>query len=223
MPSDSPDDKGTKRSILTITIYKHPHIEEIEGTFGTQAVGSFTQNCNSTSVGQPGFWEGLIPIWGSGRAAIDDFQNGRWGWGLVNTAFAITDVFLVKALATGAIKIGIKALAKDEAETIIRKETEEGAEKSLKPIIDEGKQGKHIPGHNNFQPGKSEFTHPDPQGLLDEFSGKGVAHGNKEVVDFGQEIGTHVNQTGERTPTTRGTIHYDSKGGAHIVPAKPFP
>ena len=48
-------------------------------------------------VGQPGFWEGLIPIWGSGRAAIDDFQNGRYIWGTINTAFAVTDIFLVKS------------------------------------------------------------------------------------------------------------------------------
>lgn len=34
-----------------------------------------------TSVGQPGLLESMIPVWGSGRAAVDDFQNGRWGWG----------------------------------------------------------------------------------------------------------------------------------------------
>jgi hypothetical protein len=61
-------------------------------------------------VGQPGTWESLIPIWGSGRAAIDHFQNGNWGRGLLNTGIAISDVFLVKSIGTaigkGAWKLG---------------------------------------------------------------------------------------------------------------------
>ena len=88
-------------------------------------------------------------------------------------------------------------------------------------LIHAGKQGKHIPGHNNFQVGKSELTHPDPQALLSRGTGTGVRHGNKEVVDFGEPIGTHVDQSGTRTPTSRGTIHYDSHRTAHIVPARP--
>lgn len=90
-------------------------------------------------------------------------------------------------------------------------------------VLHEGKQGKHVPGHNNFQPGKSEITHPDPQSLITNGAGTGVKHGNKEVVDFGENIGTHVSKDGTRTPTTRGTIHYDQSGGAHIVPAHPNP
>jgi Bacterial toxin 50 len=92
-----------------------------------------------------------------------------------------------------------------------------------RPTIHIGKQGKHVPGHNNFQPGRSELTHPEPQKLLDRGTVTGARHGTKEVVDFGEEIGVHFDQGGIRTPTTRGTIHYDSQGGAHIVPAKPEP
>lgn len=94
------------------------------------------------------------------------------------------------------------------------------------PKINAGKQGKHVPGHNNFQPGKSEFTHSDPQGLVNKYAGTGVKHGpNKEVVQFGDEnIGNWVDpSTGQKVPTSRGTIHYDAKGGAHIVPANPNP
>ena len=62
------------------------------------------------SVGQPGRWESLIPVWGSGRAAIDHFQNGNYWSGIGYTALAISDVFLVKSIATGigrgAWKIG---------------------------------------------------------------------------------------------------------------------
>ncbi len=91
------------------------------------------------------------------------------------------------------------------------------------PALEIGKQGKHIPGHNNYIPGRSPFTHKDPQGLLDKFAGKGDPVGNvprgqpgfKERVDFGEVIG----EVGGN-PTTNGLIHY-SKYGAHIVPANP--
>ena len=62
------------------------------------------------SVGQPGLAESLIPIWGSGRAAVDDFQNGRWGWGIFNTVMAISDVFLVKSAITAIGKLAVKGI-----------------------------------------------------------------------------------------------------------------
>ncbi|QDP01563.1 polymorphic toxin type 50 domain-containing protein [Thalassotalea sp. PS06] len=95
--------------------------------------------------------------------------------------------------------------------------------------IHEGKQGKHQPGHNNFEEGKSELTHDNPQKLVDEHSGKGQQVGNKTVgeagskerVNFGENIGNHVDQTtGDKKPTTVGIIHH-SKKDVHIVPAKP--
>jgi RHS repeat-associated protein len=99
-----------------------------------------------------------------------------------------------------------------------------------KPEVHEGKQGKHQPGHNNFRPGRSELADPDPQGLVNEGAGQGRQAGNvpvgkpgsKEVVDWGRNIGTHVDRpTGKRSPTSAGTIHYDGQGKVHIVPARP--
>ena len=88
------------------------------------------------------------------------------------------------------------------------------------------KQGKHIPGHNNYIAGRSMLTHANPQALLDKFAGTGqrlagVAGqpGFKERVDFGQVIG-QVNINGVLTNTTRGIIHY-SRTRANIVPANP--
>lgn len=85
-----------------------------------------------------------------------------------------------------------------------------------------GKQGKRIPGHNNYREGYSPFTHSDPQGLLDQFGGKGNPvrgvkgqAGYRERVDFGVVIG-EVNGV----PTTKGIIHY-AKNDVHIVPANP--
>jgi hypothetical protein len=85
------------------------------------------------------------------------------------------------------------------------------------------KQGKHIPEHNNYIPGRSPLTHKNHQELLDNFAEKGQPVGNvprgqpgfKERVDFGEVIGEVNGQ-----PTTNGIIHY-SKNGAHIVPANP--
>ena len=61
-------------------------------------------------MGGPGFVESLIPIWGSGRAAINDFQQGSYGWGALQAAAAASDVFLAgaaaKSLAKGGLKLG---------------------------------------------------------------------------------------------------------------------
>jgi RHS repeat-associated protein len=57
---------------------------------------------------QPGFLEGMIPIWGSGKAAINDFECGRYGWAAVNTALAVSDIFAIKALVMALAKAGVK-------------------------------------------------------------------------------------------------------------------
>jgi hypothetical protein len=52
----------------------------------------------------------MIPVWGSGRAAIDDFQNDEWAAGCFNAALACSDAIWVKSLVTGlgkgALKLG---------------------------------------------------------------------------------------------------------------------
>lgn len=64
------------------------------------------QAYQSKGVGQPKGWETAIPVWGSGRAAVDHFQNGNYWRGIGYSALAISDVFLVKAAVT-AIGKGI--------------------------------------------------------------------------------------------------------------------
>jgi RHS repeat-associated protein len=88
------------------------------------------------SVGQPGFSEGLIPVWGSGRAAYDNFQNGRWGWGSFNMALAITDVFLVKSIATATGKIVVNGVEKLSQE-IVRINTERITLSTLRSLLRE--------------------------------------------------------------------------------------
>jgi hypothetical protein len=55
-------------------------------------------------VSAPGTAESFIPVWGSGREAINDFQNGSYGWGTFNSALAASDVFLVSDLAKAMCK-----------------------------------------------------------------------------------------------------------------------
>jgi RHS repeat-associated protein len=61
-------------------------------------------------VGAPGLAESFIPVWGSGREAINDFQTGHYVWGTVNGVIAASDAVLigygVKALCKGAWKMG---------------------------------------------------------------------------------------------------------------------
>lgn len=42
---------------------------------------------------EPGFWEGLIPIWGSGKSAYVNFKNGNYGWGIFYVVVAVSDIF----------------------------------------------------------------------------------------------------------------------------------
>ncbi|WP_373864244.1 polymorphic toxin type 50 domain-containing protein [Nocardia vulneris] len=98
------------------------------------------------------------------------------------------------------------------------------------PRLNQGKQDKHIPGTNNYIPGKSIWTDPDPQGLLDRYCGTGQqatpkfdipTPGSKERVDFGKVVGQYYDSnTGQYVPTTKGMIIYSSTG-EHIIPAAP--
>ncbi len=95
------------------------------------------------------------------------------------------------------------------------------------PKIHLGKQGKHIPGHNNYQPGKG-ILRADPEELA-RHAGTGSSlrptpvgqPGSRELVDFGKIIGDHVDEvTGAATQTRWGIITY-GKDGIHIFPVRP--
>jgi len=93
---------------------------------------------------------------------------------------------------------------------------------SFPKTISEGKQGKHIVGHNNYRVGRSTLTISinEAQQLINIYSGRGQCiTTNKERIDFGRIIGYYVNDN-TSMPTSIGIIHY-SKNGTHIVPAQP--
>lgn len=95
----------------------------------------------------------------------------------------------------------------------------EGVASNISP----GRQGKHIPGHNNSLPGRSPLNdNIDPQNLLNgllsgKFTVVGFGSRGDPVFDFGRTIGVD-NESG--LPTRFGTIH-PGKDGSHIVPANP--
>ena len=102
--------------------------------------------------------------------------------------------------------------------------------------MNDGQQNKHIEGERNYEnlvkggSTPSIPTDPGPQGLLDAGAHTGTQVGNmgipvgqpgsKEVVDFGKIIGIWKDLNGNSAPTTKGMIHYSSRG-AHIIPARP--
>jgi hypothetical protein len=83
---------------------------------------------------------------------------------------------------------------------------------------------------SNAKNSNSLMTHENPAELLRNGAGKGEwltsgrpsLVGGKERFDFHQEMGIWKNIEGTAAfPTTRGIIHYDTKGGAHIVLSSP--
>jgi len=95
------------------------------------------------SVGQPGFAESFIPVWGSGRAAIADFQEGNYGSAAFNAALAASDLFIAGTL--------LKAIAKGGRFALLGPIAKEGKRdwKNIRPemrrlgMIEKNQQGHH--------------------------------------------------------------------------------
>ena len=96
--------------------------------------------------------------------------------------------------------------------------------------IHEGRQGKHILGHNNYESGKSYLKEGiDPQELVYKYAGTGEIRRdtngnwvNKEFITTGVPIGYWEDKkTGKKYLTNRFFISYSKTAGTHIVPAKP--
>jgi hypothetical protein len=86
-----------------------------------------------SSVGHPGFAESLIPVWGSGREAVADFQEGNYAGAALNGALAASDLFLAESIAKGLAKGGFYV-----AKNVARKAPHDW-DKVVRPWM--GKQG----------------------------------------------------------------------------------
>lgn len=100
----------TSMSMPTMDLNLRPTISQAASV--ESVANNDTQDENDNSVSEPGLLESFIPVWGSGRAAVDHFQRGNFWRGLGYTALAISDVFLVKAVATAVVKGTITLAAK---------------------------------------------------------------------------------------------------------------
>jgi len=59
---------------------------------------------------EPSFGKSLIPVIGSVQSANYHFDKGNWGRGIGYTALAISDVFLVRSLVTGAVRLAARGV-----------------------------------------------------------------------------------------------------------------
>jgi tetratricopeptide (TPR) repeat protein len=171
-----------------------------------------------------------------GKYGVEIFAGGfvvggaiKGGKALVNGASAYRKLKNVnRACNLEAMAISSANKEKIVAESLKHNSQRNSYFKNIKLELD--KQNKHVVGAHNFELGKGEFMHSDPQGLLSRFAGNGKPINNKipgqpdyrELVDFGEFIGyyRHDKYPELKLPTTKGTIRY-SKKGAHIVPSHP--
>lgn len=185
-----------------------------------------------------------------GLHGADNYRAGLYTLQTGEFQPTLTEQLLNEGLAGAGIDPGIAGSAAIAADALIGvgnpgtalrhvgRETLENAAttfappRTTRPVIShQGRQGLHIPGHENFQPGKSELTHPDPDGLVARFTGLGEdvpttmrrgEPGYIERVDFDEVIGTYIDQdTGFRQATARGIIVYDEIYDAVIIPSRP--
>lgn len=90
-------------------------IKDISYTFGISPALLYpdkkenAQQSSQSEMEEPGFWESMIPIWGSGKSAYVNFQNGNYGWGTFYVVLAVSDVFMVSSIWKGVAKGAWKA------------------------------------------------------------------------------------------------------------------
>lgn len=75
------------------------------------------------SVGESGFWEGFIPVWGSGRDCIHSFETGHWVKGIGHGLLVALDVFTLGSdeLVIGLVKGGVKGLGEAAGKSLAKK------------------------------------------------------------------------------------------------------
>lgn len=67
------------------------------------------RSTSAKSIGHPGEWEALVPIWGPGREAIADAQDGDVLGAIGNGVMAVTDIVPAKAVAGAVAKGAFKS------------------------------------------------------------------------------------------------------------------
>jgi Pretoxin HINT domain/Domain of unknown function (DUF4280) len=111
-----------------------------------QAQRELDDSGNGNSVGETGFVEGMIPVWGSGRDMINDIQTGDVGGTLMNAGFLVWDVasivvgvfsFGTGTVAMQGIKAGVKAGVKTAAKAISKEALQQLGKQAFKKLSKE--------------------------------------------------------------------------------------
>ncbi|MFK6999568.1 polymorphic toxin-type HINT domain-containing protein [Flavobacterium oreochromis] len=89
-----------------------------------QAQKELDDSGNGNSIGEAGFAEGLIPVWGSGRDLINDIQTGNAAGAVMNAGFLIWDV---ASVAAGVVSFGAATAAMQGAKTGLKATMKAGA------------------------------------------------------------------------------------------------
>lgn len=94
--------------------------------------------------------------------------------------------------------------------------------------VHEGRQGKHIKGHNNYKDSSYLLDGVGAQELVNKYTGSGELKRDKrgkwtkkEFITADDYIGFYVDaKTGEKSLTKRFSISYSKEQGTHVVPRK---
>lgn len=162
---------------------------------------------NPNSIGGTSFLGGLVPIYGSGRNAINDFQNGRLASGLLNTAFLVGDLVGVGELASVAkngIKNGLEKLVSKTGAELAGDAEKTGVKVAEELAPKHGPNGVHTEA-------------PQPHGNGD------VHAGVNGSIEPGQSGGATVNNPNTRTYPDGSVRTADGKfaGNTGINPGTP--
>lgn len=138
------------------------------------------------AIGAPGFWTSLIPIYGSGRAAINDYQTGHWGWGLFNTALAASDVLLVGDLYKIGAKLVVKGGAEIAGDVALKEALERSAPAGESTIIQRS-QGIIVEKVGNYY---VKAVDPSASGIFRWYGRSSIGDQAKALARL-REIGVH--------------------------------
>jgi Pretoxin HINT domain/Domain of unknown function (DUF4280)/A nuclease family of the HNH/ENDO VII superfamily with conserved AHH len=111
-----------------------------------QAQRELDDSGQGNSVGETGFVEGMIPVWGSGRDMINDIQTGDVGGTIMNAGFLVWDVasivvgvfsFGTGTVAMQGIKAGVKGAVKTAAKAISKEALQQMGKQAFKKLSKE--------------------------------------------------------------------------------------
>ena len=124
--------------------------EFVSKKMGSVTIVDVVSEIQDVGIGKAEGASSLIPVYGSGRNAISDFQNGRYISGTFNSVMLVSDAFLVTSIGKGLAKGGLKLTGSHSWNATRKHYLKEGFAKPGEPlhhwlIHRNGPIGKSIP------------------------------------------------------------------------------